>query len=65
VTTPAPNGDLAPDEDDQYNAFIVGDDDGDDGADTGVWSDPELGNGDSDYDDAPPVVSCQIDIITQ
>jgi hypothetical protein len=60
MTAPAPNGDLAPDEEDKYNAAAAGDDD----ANAGVWSDPELGHSDSDWDDDGPTVSCQIDIIT-
>lgn len=61
MTAPAPNGDLAPDEEDRYDAAAVGNDD----ADASGWSDPELGNSDSDCDDGGPTVSCQIDIITQ
>jgi hypothetical protein len=56
VTAPAPNGDLAPDEEDEYNAAAVGDD----AADPGVWSDPELGHEDSDYDDDGPAVSSRL-----
>ena len=55
MTAPAPNGDLAPDEEDEYNAAAVGDD----AADPGVWSDPELGHEDSD-DDGPAVSSRSI-----
>ena len=53
MTAPATNGDLATDEEDEYNAAAVGNDD----ADASVWSDPELGHEDSDYDDDGPAVS--------